>query len=66
MFVFKQFPISDCQSATFVGDVCGLAGLVLYSGGAKGVDTLSMNAALEARGSAVGSWMKPGNGNPPS
>jgi predicted Rossmann fold nucleotide-binding protein DprA/Smf involved in DNA uptake len=26
----------------------------LYSGGAKGVDTLSMDAALEARGTAVG------------
>jgi predicted Rossmann fold nucleotide-binding protein DprA/Smf involved in DNA uptake len=42
----------DC--ATFVGNACGLSGLVLYSGGAKGVDTLSMNAALEARGTAVG------------
>ncbi len=42
------------ECATFVGDACGLSGLVLYSGGAKGVDTLSMNAALEARGSAVG------------
>jgi predicted Rossmann fold nucleotide-binding protein DprA/Smf involved in DNA uptake len=27
---------------------------VLYSGGAKGVDTLSMDSALEARGAAVG------------
>jgi DNA processing protein len=40
--------------ATFIGNACGLSGLVLYSGGAKGVDTLSMKAALEARGSAVG------------
>jgi DNA processing protein len=40
--------------AEFVGNACGLSGLVLYSGGAKGVDTLSMNAALEARGSVVG------------
>jgi predicted Rossmann fold nucleotide-binding protein DprA/Smf involved in DNA uptake len=42
----------DC--ARFVGNACGLSGLVLYSGGAKGVDTISMTAALESRGSAVG------------
>ena len=42
------------ECAIFIGNTCGLSGLVLYSGGAKGVDTLSMNAALEARGSAVG------------
>ena len=40
--------------AEFVGNACGLSGLVLYSGGAKGVDTISMNAALKARGFAVG------------
>ena len=40
--------------AEFVGSACGMSGLVLYSGGAKGVDTLSMNAALAARGTAVG------------
>ena len=42
------------ECANFVGNACGLSGLVLYSGGAKGVDTLSMNAALDSRGSAVG------------
>lgn len=42
------------ECATFVGNACGLSGQVLYSGGAKGVDILSMKAALEARGSAVG------------
>ena len=42
----------DC--ARFVGNACGLSGQVLYSGGAKGVDTLSMESALEARGTAVG------------
>jgi predicted Rossmann fold nucleotide-binding protein DprA/Smf involved in DNA uptake len=42
------------ECATFIGNTCGLSGLVLYSGGAKGVDTLSMKAALEARGSAIG------------
>jgi DNA processing protein len=42
----------DC--AAFVGNACGLSGMVLYSGGAKGVDTISMEAALEARGASVG------------
>lgn len=41
------------ECAAYVGNACGLSGLVLYTGGAKGVDTLSMEAALEARGSAV-------------
>jgi len=41
----------DC--AKFVGNACGLSGQVLYSGGARGVDTLSMESALEARGTAV-------------
>ncbi len=41
--------------AEFVGNACGVSGLVLYSGGAKGVDTISMRAALEAApGTAVG------------
>jgi len=40
--------------AEFVGNACGLSGLVLYSGGAKGVDKISMTAALNARGTAVG------------
>ncbi len=42
------------ECARFVGNACGLSGQVLYSGGAKGVDTLSMDSALEARGTAVG------------
>jgi len=40
--------------AEFVGNACGLSGLVLYSGGAKGVDSISMQAALTSRGTAVG------------
>jgi len=40
--------------ADFVGNACGISGLVLYSGGAKGVDTISMNASLAARGTVVG------------
>ncbi len=39
--------------AEFVGNTCGLSGLVLYSGGAKGVDCISTQAALEARGTGV-------------
>lgn len=42
------------ECASFVGNACGISGMVLYSGGAKGVDTISMNSALEARGTAVG------------
>lgn len=42
----------DC--ARFIGNACGLSGQVLYSGGARGVDTISMESALEARGTAVG------------
>ena len=37
----------------FVGNASGFSGQVLYSGGAKGVDTISMDSALEARGTAV-------------
>jgi DNA processing protein len=40
--------------AELVGNACGISGLVLYSGGAKGVDSISMSAALAARGTAVG------------
>jgi predicted Rossmann fold nucleotide-binding protein DprA/Smf involved in DNA uptake len=40
--------------AELVGNACGFSGLVLYSGGAKGVDTISMLSALQARGTAVG------------
>ena len=42
------------ECAAFVGNACGLSGQVLYSGGAKGVDTISADSALEARGTAVG------------
>ncbi len=42
------------ECAKLVGNACGVSGQVLYSGGARGVDTLSMEAALEARGTAVG------------
>jgi predicted Rossmann fold nucleotide-binding protein DprA/Smf involved in DNA uptake len=44
---------AEQECARFVGNACGLSGMVLYSGGAKGVDTLSLEAALEARGTAV-------------
>ncbi len=42
------------ECARFVGNACGISGMVLYSGGARGVDTISMDSALEARGSGVG------------
>jgi len=41
------------ECAKFVGNACGLSGQVLYSGGARGVDTISIESALEARGTAV-------------
>ena len=40
--------------ADLVGNACGREGLVLYSGGARGVDAVSTQAALDARGTAVG------------
>jgi len=42
------------ECAAWVGNACGLAGRVLYSGGARGVDSISMAEALQARGTAVG------------
>lgn len=42
----------DC--AAYIGNACAWSGLVLYSGGAKGVDSISMKAALEGRGTVVG------------
>jgi DNA processing protein len=42
------------ECTAFVGNACGFSGLVLYSGGARGVDTISMQSALESRGFAVG------------
>lgn len=42
------------ECAAFVGNACGWSGLVLYSGGARGVDAISMKASLENRGAAVG------------
>jgi len=41
------------ECAELVGNACAREGLVLYSGGARGVDTISTNAALEGRGTAV-------------
>jgi DNA processing protein len=42
----------DC--AAYIGNACAWSGLVLYSGSAKGVDSISMRAALDGRGTAVG------------
>lgn len=40
--------------AEFVGNACARCGLAVYSGGARGVDAVTMGAALEARGAVVG------------
>ena len=42
------------RAADLIGGACAQSGLVLVSGGARGVDRLAMQAALEARGCAVG------------
>lgn len=49
----RRLDEAGMECAAYVGNACGVSGQVLYSGGAKGVDTISMDAALEARGSAV-------------
>jgi DNA processing protein len=40
--------------AEFVGNACSHNGMVVYSGGARGVDQSSMKAAIEGRGDSVG------------
>lgn len=40
--------------AEFIGAACARAGLIVYSGGARGTDAIAMGAVLEARGQAVG------------
>lgn len=42
------------ECAAFVGNACANSGRVLCSGGARGVDTISLNASLEGHGTAVG------------
>ncbi len=42
------------ECAAYIGNACAWSGLVLYSGGAKGVDSISMRATLDGRGTAVG------------
>ncbi len=49
----RQLDEAGRACAEFIGNACGLSGLVLYSGGAKGVDTISKNSALSARGTSV-------------
>ncbi|MCL6645774.1 MAG: DNA-processing protein DprA, partial [Dehalococcoidia bacterium] len=41
------------ELAEQVGNACGRCGLVLYSGGARGVDRLATRGAIAARGHAV-------------
>jgi len=40
--------------AELIGNYCAQNGLIVYSGGARGVDSFSMKAALEGRGFSVG------------
>lgn len=42
------------EFAEFIGAACARAGLIVYSGGARGTDAIAMGTALEARGQAVG------------
>ncbi len=42
------------EFAEFIGAACARAGLIVYSGGARGADAIAMGTALEARGQAVG------------
>lgn len=49
----RHVDLAGEEYAAFVGRACGLSGLVLYSGGARGVDTIGMEAALQAHGTAV-------------
>lgn len=42
------------EFAQFIGGACASSRLVVYSGGARGVDAITMGSALEAGGSAVG------------
>jgi predicted Rossmann fold nucleotide-binding protein DprA/Smf involved in DNA uptake len=50
----RHLDIVGKKCADWIGNSCGLSGMVLYSGGAKGVDSISMEASLAARGTAVG------------
>lgn len=51
----RQIDEEVAQIAQKLGEICGIKGKVLYSGGAKGVDQTSMQAALKAMdGYAVG------------
>ncbi len=49
----RELGETEQAAAAFLGRACAEAGLVLYSGGARGADTLSLQAALEAGGPAV-------------
>jgi len=42
------------QIAEFVGSACDFNGMLVYSGGARGVDIITMRSALEGRGYSVG------------
>ncbi len=50
----RNLDVSRQEFAEFIGASCARAGLIVYSGGARGTDAIAMGTALEARGQAVG------------
>jgi predicted Rossmann fold nucleotide-binding protein DprA/Smf involved in DNA uptake len=50
----RDVDVTGEKCAEWIGNACGLSGMVLYSGGAKGVDSISMISSLAARGFSVG------------
>ena len=42
------------EFAKFIGAACARAGLIVYSGGARGTDAIAMGTALDSQGQAVG------------
>jgi len=45
---------AGAEVAEFIGNACDHLGLVVYSGGARGVDIITMRSALEGHGYSVG------------
>lgn len=50
----RQLDKTGQECAELLGNACGLSGRVLFSGGARGVDFISMQAALKTHNAVVG------------